>query len=109
MKDTIRIYILIEQIAQNRGGKNLVRNFHELGALYAICDSDPKQLQNIANKHGITTTFSDYHKVFSCDEIDAVVIATPAETHYVVKNYLSKTIMPPVRPATASIKRQMKR
>ena len=26
-------------------GKNLVRNFHELNALAAICDSDEKQLQ----------------------------------------------------------------
>lgn len=28
-------------------GKNLVRNFHEMGALTAICDSDKETLQRV--------------------------------------------------------------
>ena len=33
-------------------GKNLVRNFHALGALVAICDKDPRVLATLSEKYG---------------------------------------------------------
>ena len=38
--------IKIAVVGSGYWGKNLVRNFHELGALFAICDKDPKVLAN---------------------------------------------------------------
>jgi UDP-2-acetamido-3-amino-2,3-dideoxy-glucuronate N-acetyltransferase len=65
-------------------GKNLVRNFHDLGALIAICDKDSGVLENFKEKYkGISTTENlDYLLDESVFQIDAVAIATPAATHY---------------------------
>lgn len=63
-------------------GKNILRNLHELGLLHAACDSDQETLDRWAEKHpGVyfTPSFSD---LIASDEIAAVVIATPAVTHY---------------------------
>ena len=62
-------------------GKNLVRNFHELGALAMVCDGVPEaraQAQKIAPGAQVV---GDFAKVLDSDA-DGVVIATPAETHF---------------------------
>ncbi|MBI5017682.1 MAG: Gfo/Idh/MocA family oxidoreductase [Deltaproteobacteria bacterium] len=61
-------------------GKNLVRNFHELGALRLICDADSERLQALGEKYGVPTTLS-YSDVLSDPAVDGVVLATPAERH----------------------------
>jgi len=41
--DTITtIPLKITVVGSGYWGKNLVRNFHDIGALYAICDKDPQ-------------------------------------------------------------------
>jgi len=62
-------------------GKNLVRNFHELGTLAIVCDTteDGRQAAS-AIAPGCTTVY-DVESLFASD-IKAVVIATPAQTHY---------------------------
>lgn len=62
-------------------GKNLVRNFHELGALRLVCDisADGRKLaETIAS--GVETS-DDFSAAFRREDIDAVVLATPAVTH----------------------------
>lgn len=62
-------------------GKNLVRNFFQLGALHTVCDANPAAVRDIvAQYHGVagTTAYSD---VLSSGEIRGVAIATPAEIH----------------------------
>ncbi len=63
-------------------GKNLVRNFAELGALHTICDSSPALLESLAAKFPGLKTETDYRKIFANPEIKGVVISTPAVTHY---------------------------
>lgn len=63
-------------------GKNLVRNFHQLGALSAICDVNPACLQEHLLQYEGIQGFDDPQKMLSDSEISAVVIASPAETHY---------------------------
>ena len=63
-------------------GKNLVRNFHDLGALKLVCDRDESILQQIADQYDGTQTCLATHDVLSRDDIDGVVIASPAETHF---------------------------
>jgi len=63
-------------------GKNLVRNFYELNSLYAICDTDKKRLKSFQEKYPNLNIFSDYKKLLKKPEIEAIVIATPAATHY---------------------------
>lgn len=61
-------------------GKNLVRNFHELGALTLLCDADEETLARLSQQFGVRTALS-FSDVLIDPEVDAVAIATPAESH----------------------------
>ena len=61
-------------------GKNLVRNFAELGALEAIVEPDNSVAQSIAAKH--STRREELGDILRDSRIDAVVVATPASSHY---------------------------
>lgn len=63
-------------------GKNLIRNFHTLGALHLVCDSDAETLESMARRHPGVKTSTRAEDAFRDPDINAVVIATPAETHY---------------------------
>jgi len=63
-------------------GKNLVRNFYELGALYGVCDVDEERLKSLKQKYPEVRYYQDCSQVFENPEVKAVVIATPAATHY---------------------------
>src|SRR5579864_3404010 len=62
-------------------GRNLVRNFHQLGALHAVCDAREEALQEARSQYGVTTT-SDLDSVLNDKKIDGVVIAAPAAMHF---------------------------
>ena len=62
-------------------GRNLVRNFHALGALESVCDVDDELLTNLRGEYGVATT-SDYEAILSDSTVEAVVLATPAAQHY---------------------------
>jgi UDP-2-acetamido-3-amino-2,3-dideoxy-glucuronate N-acetyltransferase len=63
-------------------GKNLVRNFKELGVLHTLCDTDQAIRDESLDKcPGLHTTDS-YDQVLADPVINAVVIATPAAMHY---------------------------
>ena len=63
-------------------GKNLVRNYHEIGSLKLICDKDESSILQLKNKYPELENVFAFSDVLSRDDIQAVVIATPAETHY---------------------------
>lgn len=63
-------------------GKNLVRNFNDLTALHGICDNDPNQLEEIKNKFQVEKAYTNFEEVFNAQDVQGVVIATPAATHY---------------------------
>src|SRR5689334_4850416 len=62
-------------------GKNLVRNFHQLGALRMVCDDSSECRVNAASLAPDCDIVSSTDDVFM-SSVDAVVIATPAETHF---------------------------
>jgi UDP-2-acetamido-3-amino-2,3-dideoxy-glucuronate N-acetyltransferase len=63
-------------------GKNLVRNFFELGVLKWVCDIDPNTLTDLRNKYSGVLTTTNYQEVLDDGEVSAVVIASPAAMHY---------------------------
>ena len=65
-------------------GRNLVRNFHALGALGAICDTDPEVLATSRQLYEGIPTVRDFDELLQDPElgIEALAIASPAETHY---------------------------
>jgi len=63
-------------------GKNLVRNYYELGNLRLICDRNEEVLTGFQEQYPGIEVCVAFHQVLSRDDVDAVVISTPAETHY---------------------------
>ena len=63
-------------------GRNLVRNFAQLGALHTICDADPKVLAQLASNYPEVNTESEYSRILHNEGVKGVVIATPAALHY---------------------------
>src|SRR5258707_988478 len=63
-------------------GKNLVRNFYELGTLVALCDSNQLLEEDYKKKYQGVKFCTNYQEVLSDSSIDAVALATPAVKHY---------------------------
>lgn len=65
-------------------GPNLVRNFHAVLAddLRACCDANPARVSAIQRQYPGLRGVQDVDAVLGDDEIDAVAIATPVDTHY---------------------------
>lgn len=63
-------------------GKNLVRVFSKLEALDAICDTNPDNLKQLKKQYPKVNTALSYTDILKNKSIKAVVISTPAETHY---------------------------
>ncbi len=63
-------------------GKNLVRNFHELGALAAVCDSDPAVEGSLRQQYGAVRYCASYEALLADPTITAVALATPAVSHF---------------------------
>lgn len=63
-------------------GKNLVRNFYNLGALHTICDLDKEVLSTLAEQCQGISISTDIDAVINDENIDALVVATPSHTHY---------------------------
>jgi UDP-2-acetamido-3-amino-2,3-dideoxy-glucuronate N-acetyltransferase len=62
-------------------GKNLLRNFYELGVLHTACDADPVTLSELQKKFPETNYCNSFDNLLSNQEIQAIAIATPAATH----------------------------
>jgi len=71
-------------------GKNLVRNFYNLGSLHTCCDIDSELLGSTAGEYPDIHCTSDIDEVLNSPEIDGIAVATPSHTHYsLVKKVLS--------------------
>jgi predicted dehydrogenase len=64
-------------------GEKLARNIHEAAGarLGAICDADPLRLAVSGDHYRDATLFGTLDELLADDEVDAVVIATPASMH----------------------------
>jgi UDP-2-acetamido-3-amino-2,3-dideoxy-glucuronate N-acetyltransferase len=63
-------------------GKNLVRNFAHLNALAVVCDADPARLENVRREYKGVGTLESFDKMLEEPNVQAVVIATPSDTHF---------------------------
>jgi UDP-2-acetamido-3-amino-2,3-dideoxy-glucuronate N-acetyltransferase len=63
-------------------GKNLVRNFHQLGALRVVCDSDPRVRDLIARDYAGAEYCTSYEDLLKNPNVSGVALATPATKHY---------------------------
>lgn len=63
-------------------GKNLIRNYHGLGALQLICDKNEAVLADFKAQYAGIETCIALTDVLTCKDIAGVVISSPAETHF---------------------------
>jgi UDP-2-acetamido-3-amino-2,3-dideoxy-glucuronate N-acetyltransferase len=63
-------------------GANLVRVFNSLGVLHRVCDFSQERLSDLAEKYPGVKMDVCCDDLLADRQVDAVVIATPAETHY---------------------------
>jgi UDP-2-acetamido-3-amino-2,3-dideoxy-glucuronate N-acetyltransferase len=63
-------------------GKNLVRNYHQLSALKLICDKNEMVLDQFKAQYPGIETCLAFSDILTREDIQGVVVATPAETHF---------------------------
>lgn len=70
-------------------GRNIIRNFYNLGYLHTVCDIDNENLKNVISDYNNVNTTNDYKEILNNPEIKGVVVVTPSHTHYkIVKELL---------------------
>lgn len=75
-------YPRVAVIGGGSWGKNVIRNFYELGSLHTICDIRGDVLKEHKNRFPKANVTTDYSDILNNDHINAVAIATPAAIHY---------------------------
>jgi len=78
--DASRIHVAV--VGVGYWGKNLVRNFHQLGALTLLCDPDQAVEASCRQEYDGVRFCADFTAVLSDPSVTAVALATPAVTHY---------------------------
>ena len=71
--------VRVAQVGCGYWGKNLVRNFHELGALCAVSDSSETVAAAMGATYGVPAR--SFEALLASADVDAVSLATPAPTH----------------------------
>ena len=69
----------IEVVGCGHWGKNLVRNFSELGALVAVCDPNDELAKTYAKEHNVGNL--SFAAILANPAIEGVVLAVPAPLH----------------------------
>lgn len=70
-------------------GRNIIRNFYNLGYLHTVCDIDNENLKNVISDYNNVNTTNNYKDILNNPEIKGVVVVTPSHTHYkIVKELL---------------------
>ena len=72
----------IAVIGSGYWGKNLVRNYYEMGVLRVICDKNEDVLAGFQKQYDGLEVCMALHEVLKREDVSGVVISTPAETHY---------------------------
>jgi len=67
-------------------GPNLIRNLHDepRAAVRYVCDVNPARLEGISRRYPGVKVVSDHRQVLDDREVDAVLVATPVETHFAI-------------------------
>jgi UDP-2-acetamido-3-amino-2,3-dideoxy-glucuronate N-acetyltransferase len=82
MKKNIRSSIAV--VGAGNWGKNLIRNFFELGSLKAICDKNNSSFNQMKEMYPSCDVVYSLKDILSRNDVQGIAIATPAETHFLL-------------------------
>jgi len=74
--------VRVAHLGLGRWGKNILRNLYELGVLEVACDPSPTIIAERSKQYPDLRFTTDSESVINDPSIQAVVISTPAATHY---------------------------
>lgn len=77
-----RVHPRVAVVGMGYWGRNLVRNFHELGALSLVCDSNPSIESLCRERYADVRFCREFDFVLADPTVVAVALATPAVSHY---------------------------
>ena len=63
-------------------GRNIVRNFYNLGVLDTVCDIDEENRKKVLEQYSGVKVTKDFNEIINNPEITAVAVVTPSHTHY---------------------------
>ena len=63
-------------------GRNIVRNFYNLGVLDTVCDIDEENRKKVLDQYPGVKVTSDFNDIINNPEITGVAVVTPSHTHY---------------------------
>ncbi|MEE3348872.1 MAG: Gfo/Idh/MocA family oxidoreductase [Candidatus Gastranaerophilaceae bacterium] len=63
-------------------GRNIVRNFYNLGVLDTVCDIDGENRKKVLEQYPGVNVTADFNDIISNPEITGVAVVTPSHTHY---------------------------
>jgi UDP-2-acetamido-3-amino-2,3-dideoxy-glucuronate N-acetyltransferase len=72
----------IAVVGSGRWGKNHVRNYNELNSLYAVCEASEQKRAELSAEYPNIKLFTDFNEMLNDKNINGIVIATPAPTHF---------------------------
>ena len=80
-KNPLRVAII--GISPGMGKLHLQAVLEHGAEVRAVCDTNPETLQTVSDELGIPEErrFADYHAFLNDPELDAVIVATPDQTH----------------------------
>lgn len=62
-------------------GKNLLRNFHQIGCLHGFFDAIPERVKTFSDQYSNARVYESYDAVLADPEVEGIALATPAEEH----------------------------
>jgi predicted dehydrogenase len=76
--------VRIAQVGLGYWGPNLARNLATVdgGELVALCDASPDRLEQMRKQIPSARLVGDYGTLLADEDVDAVVLATPVDTHF---------------------------
>jgi UDP-2-acetamido-3-amino-2,3-dideoxy-glucuronate N-acetyltransferase len=92
-------------IGAGRWGKNHIGTLYNLGCLSGIVEINKKLRKELINDYPSITIYTDYKDTIK-EDFDGFVVATPAETHYAIADYLIRHNKPVLveKPVALTVK-----
>ncbi len=93
MRCLLKKIINLGVIGCGHWGPNFVRNFSQMSNanVCEVSDLNVKRLEHIKELYPVIRVSQDYRKMLEDDKLNAIVVSTPAVTHYgIVKECLKK-------------------
>lgn len=76
--------VTVAQVGVGGWGRNLARNYSQMPRAYLkyVCDLDNEKVQAVQGEFSIERATTKFEEVIADPDVEAIVIATPAATHY---------------------------